>query len=792
MSKLSAGIREAYYSIREWRGVNENPDGDTNLRDGEAAVMRNFRITDGGALRKRPGSAVVAGLLNGYTLALGEEQAVRVETGASQWSAEAHFSANADSVGMVVLTGEGTELNADSAPELAGYYYGENGQIWQHSRVELSADGNTEGAARAIGGYVKVAAEQITFLPGFEALCFYELPTVRQSAVTLEGDCTALTVGSVVTEELKSMYGKYLYAKAALVPAGVYRLSGAERVYDDYGDGTGMVYVKLYLQAVSFAANDLYTWYARPVTAVSNSADTAVRGLWSGYVGGEEVIVAACSGHLWSLLETEGQWSKTDIGVIDSSGPVCLFGFGGKLYCLDGTDYWSWDGTTFVRVSGYVPCLAVASAPGGGGTTLERVNTLTARRRQRFSADGESTVYRLLEQNIVSIDRVTVDGAETDAWTANLSEGTVTFSTAPQSGTDNVEIWWTAPEDYRGKVVSMRCAEFYNGVTDSRVFLYGDGSNVAVYSDLTEDGTPTAEYFPDLNEIAVGDENTPLTALIRQYSRLMAFKAGSAWSIFYDAITLADGTVTAGFYCSPVNRSIGNDAPGQVCLVENRPRTLDGRSIYEWRATSTSGNITNDQRNAQRISQKVENTLLGFDLSQSLLFFDKINHEFYCVYDGAAVVQNTENEAWYVYTDFPALCLIVYKDELYYGTAAGELRRVSDDYTSDAGEAIDAYWESGSLSFGKDYVLKYSPTVWVGLKQEAGAAVTVGVETDGAETVTALVRPAGGDAMAGMNRARLKAKGFTYYKLSFRSHSALERATVTAADVRVKFGVRVR
>ena len=67
----------------------------------------------------------------------------------------------------------------------------------------------------------------------------------------------------------------------------------------------------------------------------------------------------------------------------------------------------------------------------------------------------------------------------------------------------------------------MRFSETYNGQTDTRVFLYGDGSNTAIYSGLDYNGKPTAEYFPDLNEIAVDSANTPITSMIKHYDSFL-------------------------------------------------------------------------------------------------------------------------------------------------------------------------------------------------------------------------------------------------------------------------------
>ena len=60
MAKITSGAEEKVYKISEWLGLNENPDGDTRLKLGEAAAMRNFKITRDGSLQKRPGLGALA------------------------------------------------------------------------------------------------------------------------------------------------------------------------------------------------------------------------------------------------------------------------------------------------------------------------------------------------------------------------------------------------------------------------------------------------------------------------------------------------------------------------------------------------------------------------------------------------------------------------------------------------------------------------------------------------------------------------------------------------------------
>ena len=154
MSKLNAGISEAMYAIKQWRGVNENPDGDTNLKNGEGAVMRNFRITDGGALRKRPGSAIVAGLVNSYAVAVGAEKKVLTEKNRSTFAADMYSSLTVDEQGKIILTGTmaGSMSYANNA-DFANYYYAASDptKAWQHTRVVYTkASGDFYGDGGAV------------------------------------------------------------------------------------------------------------------------------------------------------------------------------------------------------------------------------------------------------------------------------------------------------------------------------------------------------------------------------------------------------------------------------------------------------------------------------------------------------------------------------------------------------------------------------------------------------------------------------------------------------------------
>ena len=128
----------------------------------------------------------------------------------------------------------------------------------------------------------------------------------------------------------------------------------------------------------------------RPGYKTAVDCGAAIQGLWNGNVNGAEYTLASAGGKVYKLDLTEN--TKTELGSI-ATAKTFFFGYGGNVYVLDGTGYYKWDGTTFASVDGYVPCVYTATPPAGGGTAYERVNKLTAKKSQQFSADGTATVY---------------------------------------------------------------------------------------------------------------------------------------------------------------------------------------------------------------------------------------------------------------------------------------------------------------------------------------------------------------------------------------------------------------
>lgn len=464
----------------------------------------------------------------------------------------------------------------------------------------------------------------------------------------------------------------------------------------------------------------------RPGSRTLWKFDGPVEGIWQGRVGNRAVKVAAAGGKLWRL---GAPGEAEELGNIGPGG-CRFFGFGRKLYLLTGRRYLVWSGCGQVTdVRGYRPVVVVSATPDGGGTTLEAVNRLNGLRRGFFSPDGAKKAFQLPEQELASVDYVRLRATgEHLKFTADLENGKVSLTAVPAAGTNTLEIGWTKGGGTRGEVLACRFFELYSGVTDNRVFLYGGGDNRAFYSGVGYDGAATAEYFPEGNVLKAGSDNTPITGMIRHHSKLLVFKPDGTFSVQTGTAALENGEVIPTFYLTPLQREMGSDAPGQVTLVDNDPRTLWGGGVYTWKSAGSLGSM--DERVGQRISRRIEESLGEMDLSHAVVFDDEVGREWYVSQGGVTLVHNYSRDCWYRYEGIDPRCFGTLDGAVCFGTAEGALKRLSREYRNDDGAPIHALWRSGSMSMDKAHRRKWGKYLWVGLKPESGGAVTVTTRTD--------------------------------------------------------------
>lgn len=577
-----------------------------------------------------------------------------------------------------------------------------------------------------------------------------------------------------------------------------------------------------------------YRWYMRNVTALpAGTAKSDVTALWSGHVNGVKMVVGAAFDRITLIWDENRGFVFESLGTVSVSQEygkerISFFGMSEKLYILTGADLYQWDGIgkSISTIDMYWP-LAIVSVPpvatlpgAGGGVTLQQPNVFTPYIRAWLSPDGEGGMFGLPNMDSAAASQTVVK----DLVTGQIIPKTdydvvggsstgyfgVSFKSVPNAGENTIEVSYPSKgytvwpfEPGKGIFYGMRFVEMYNGQTDARIFLYGNGTNKIYYSGFDENGVPQPGYFSELNVISVGSENTPVTGLVRHYSRLIAFKEDEAYSIQYGTIALPDDTSTAAFYCTPINRNLGNEAMGQARLVLNSPYTLCGKDVYEWRNNASySSNLSIDERQAKRISDRVYATLANFDFSRCYCYDDKDHQEYYICYDKKALVYNYAADAWYYYTDFDVTCMVNLNGDLYAGDSLGRLNLVSRNNRTDNGAEITGYWESGAEPFDREFMRKYSAIQWIVLKPELRSRVEVTVQTDRKSDHAKKVAAASVFSFSEADfrrwsfntnrkphaeRLKIKAKKFVYYKLIFRFDGTNTTATVVAADMRVRY-----
>ena len=293
----------------------------------------------------------------------------------------------------------------------------------------------------------------------------------------------------------------------------------------------------------------------------------------------------------------------------------------------------------------------------------------------------------------------------------------------------------------------------------------------------------------------------------RHYSKLLVFKPEAVYATSYSAITLEDGSTTAGFYTVPIHREIGNEAPGQVQLVNNYPRSICAGNVFEWRLATT---LYADERNAKNISARVQQTMNSADVSKIFAFDNNMTHEYFLFLndaEGTVLVNNYETNVWYMFTGLPATCACADGMAMYLGFSDGRLVDFDHMHTSDDGVAIESRYESGNMSFNADYKRKTSSIIWVSMKPATNARILISARSDkksdyaekevasslsGFDHVNFIHWSFLTNRAPQIERIKLKVKKFVYYKIIITSGSTFGDVTVLGIDQKVRYTGNVK
>lgn len=410
----------------------------------------------------------------------------------------------------------------------------------------------------------------------------------------------------------------------------------------------------------NFVVTDAGYLKKRPDAVPLCTLPDVIDGLWCGHLAGEDRILAAAAGQLWSINESDG--TSVSVGSI-GQGSCMMFLFDGALYVKTSVYYGRFDGSAFSAVEGYVPLVAVSCTPDGAGTPFEQLNMLTTLRRQQFSCDGTSKNYKLAVNNINFVEYAKLDGVEIQNYSVNGAEGIVSFDSPPDEGLNNLEICYSAGVPDRSNLLNCKKMLFFGGNSDTRIFLYDNDElpNYRFFSELAQ-GVPSAEYFPVTNYTVIGSDR--ITSIVQQYDRQLIFCKNEAYYSYCDLRTDANGNVFSSFPVFNLNGAKGCSITMDGCLLNNNPVTVCSDGINIWESTSVE-----NEKNAVCISDPVKeliHSLIAANGEDKVrMFVLKHTGELFFVCGGYALIYNSRSKSWYVFSNFGGDRFCQHKSILY-------------------------------------------------------------------------------------------------------------------------------
>ena len=480
----------------------------------------------------------------------------------------------------------------------------------------------------------------------------------------------------------------------------------------------------------------------------------AINGIFSLKSGGVEHFVV----HAGTKIFIDSPYSQIYSGV--SSSESVAVPYMGKLYHMDGSSiriisYSSASGgeVTPLRFASYTPTITIGRKPSGGGTPFEDFNLVSRKFTEEFSGTDEDTLYQLSFTGLYN-DPVAVQvldktsTADKKIWnsltygtdyTANRTDGTVTFVTAPGKspieGEDNVRI--TASKhiaEYFLRVESCTCAAIYGvGGIRNRLFVSGNSSY------------PGRDWYSEMDDFSYFGESrycdvAPGSNVVG-YSLVDGLLAAHCEGERDAPVVLRSGEMMDGEAVFPIKKIIrgaGACSKRGFGVLGDEPLFLTESGVFALTEHDATG-----ERYLQRRSWFIDKALCAENGLEHAAFCPwknfmlvAVNDKIYLLdggqktYESAAPYSTFQYECYY-WTGIPARCITVMQNILCFGDANGNIYTfhepgvlTSGAYTDD-GAAISAHWDLPDITGTNFYDKKALRAVYAELSPQPRTSVRV-------------------------------------------------------------------
>lgn len=404
---------------------------------------------------------------------------------------------------------------------------------------------------------------------------------------------------------------------------------------------------------------------------------------------------------------------------IRSGEEAMIFG-NGSIFFYDGADIlYTVDDYTM-----YIPTVTISKAPDGGGISYDPFNLINPYFKESFcvTSDYAATTdfymsYDDLEE-VVEVGVMDQNGdfqiltANTD-YTVDVNNGIISFTNAPGispiEGEDNVYI--IAKKTFTGYYNRIANCQFgiaygINGNYD-RVFISGnpDYPNYDWYSEKDN-----ITYFPDTNYSVLGSDASAISGYAIVSNNLVTFKGNGS-----DRQTAIVRVGTIDSYGDPiftVTNSLQGPpvlAPESSVMAGIEPMFLTEQGIMAITSSDLSGESIMNSRSFFLNGKLLKESNLdkAFAIRKGDFYMLFVNSHVY-ILDTLQMIlsENTpyssRQYATFYWDNIPATCAITIDEEVYFGTADGQIMKFYTDVDSvfsynDNGTAIHCIYDTADI-----------------------------------------------------------------------------------------------
>lgn len=440
-------------------------------------------------------------------------------------------------------------------------------------------------------------------------------------------------------------------------------------------------------------------------------------------------------------------------GMKDSKS--CGFNLLGKLWIVDGLNYLVFDGYDVKDVckDAYIPTTFISRDPAtGGGTVYESVNLLNGARINSFLGTSGTTKYKLdstdLSDTLVKAKKLNLEGewidlVEITDFTVDRVKGEVTFKAAPGlspvTGKDNVTIEFV--KENAENIAKIK------GCTLFDIYQYGQGYHVFLAGNAKHSNfdfrcyVNNPAYFPDLGYSEIGQNTSAIMTYLKLFDAQAIVKEDNSqdYTIFIRQATMIDDKVQ--FTIKPGIAGVGCVSSYATASVADDPLFLSSEGVFAVASTNnTSEKVVHNR--SYYVNAKL-NKETNLEKAISVTY----NGYLYLCVNGHCYIADSRQKSnnglgsdsfgyeWYYWDNIPATCFFEYENNLYFGTATGEIMRFyrydEFDIYNDNGVLVYCHWVTPYLNFGTTSQYKNLKGFWLLLNPATNSSAEIYYSTQG-------------------------------------------------------------